>query len=289
MTMSSIHPTAIVDPKAQLGANVSVGPYSVIGPHVVIGEGCEIHNHVTLTGHTTLGKNIQIHSNAIVGGVPQDLKYRGEPTTLRIGDKTVIRECCTLHVGTELGGGQTVVGENNLIMAYVHIAHDCRLGNNIVIANSTQLAGHVHVEDYARIAGLAGIHHFVRIGTASFVAGCAKLSIDVPPFTLAEGHPAKICTLNTEGLKRRGVSDECMNAIKKAFRLCILRDMVLEQAFEELAQKGFDKFAEVKMFVEFLKATARGKHGRALEAEREIVPPEQRDGRLSRQWSVTDE
>src|SRR5579862_6470179 len=278
--MTTLHPTAIIDPKAQLGENVSVGPYTIIGPHVVIGAGCVIHNHVTLSGCTTLGQNVHIHPNAVVGGAPQDLKYKGEPTTLLVGDNTVIRECCTLHTGTELGGGETVIGQNNLIMAYVHIAHDCRLQNNIVIANGAQLAGHVHVEDGARISGLVAVHHFVRIGTASFIAGCAKLSIDVPPFTLAEGHPAKIRALNKEGLKRRGMTDEAQEALKEAYRLCIRGEMRQEEAFEELSRKGFDKFTEVQMFVEFLKATARGKHGRALEAEREIVPPDQRDGRL---------
>jgi UDP-N-acetylglucosamine acyltransferase len=288
--MTTVHPTAIVDPKAQLGENVSVGPYSIIGPHVVIGAGCVIHNHVTLTGHTALGKNVHIHPNAVVGGIPQDLKYKGEATTLRIGDNTVVRECCTLHIGTELGGGETVIGENNLIMAYVHIAHDCRLKNNIIIANGSQLAGHVHIEDSARISGLVAIHHFVTIGTAAMVAGCAKLSIDVPPFTLAEGHPAEIKVLNTEGCKRRGMSDEAIQALKVAYRMCIHREMQQEHAFDALAKKGCDKFPEVKMFIEFLKATARGKHGRALEAEREIVPPEQRDGRLSvRKWGGTDE
>ncbi|MCY3018029.1 MAG: acyl-ACP--UDP-N-acetylglucosamine O-acyltransferase, partial [Planctomycetota bacterium] len=185
--MRHLHPTAIIDPKAQLADGVAVGPFSVIGPDVVIGEGCVIHNCATLTGCTTLGKNVQVFPGAMVGGTPQDLKYKGERTTLSVGDGTVVRECCTLHVGTELGGGKTVIGKNNLIMAYVHVAHDCELNNNIIIANATQLAGHVHIDDYARISGLVAVHHFVHIGTCAFVAGCAKLSIDVPPFTLAEG------------------------------------------------------------------------------------------------------
>ncbi|HEY3322269.1 MAG TPA: acyl-ACP--UDP-N-acetylglucosamine O-acyltransferase [Planctomycetota bacterium] len=279
--MRTIHPTAIVDPKAELADGVSVGPFTIIGPEVRIGENCTIHNHVTLTGWTTLGKNVQIHPAAMVGGAPQDLKYRGEKTKLTIDEGSVIRECCTLHTGTELGGGETFVGKNNLIMAYVHIAHDCKLGNNIVIANASQLAGHVQVEDGARISGLAAIHHFVRIGTCAFVAGCAKLSIDVPPFTLAEGHPARIRGLNKEGLNRRGLSPEAQQAIKEAYRLCFREHMPQEQAFAELEQSGADKFVEVQMLIEFLKAVARGKHGRALEADREIVPPAERDGRLN--------
>ncbi|HYG73782.1 MAG TPA: acyl-ACP--UDP-N-acetylglucosamine O-acyltransferase [Planctomycetota bacterium] len=276
-----IHATAIIDPKAKLGTGVSVGPYSVVGPDVTVGDGCTIHNHVTLTGFTTIGKNVQIFPGAVVGGAPQDLKYKGEKTKLIIGDGTMIRECCTLHVGTELGGGETVVGSNNLIMAYVHVAHDCRLRNNIVIANGAQLAGHVHVHDGARISGLAAIHHFVTIGACAFVAGCAKLSVDVPPFTLAEGHPARIRALNKEGLKRRGLSTDAQEAMKEAFRLCFREHLPQEHAFKELTEKGHDRFIEVAMLIEFLKATAKGKHGRALEAEREIVPAEERDGRLN--------
>jgi UDP-N-acetylglucosamine acyltransferase len=276
-----IHPTAIIDPKAKLAPGVSVGPYSIVGPDVTADEGCVIHNHVTLTGCTTLGKNVHIFPNAVVGGAPQDLKYKGEKTKLLIGDDSVIRECCTLHTGTELGGGETVVGSNNLIMAYVHIAHDCRLRSNIVIANGAQLAGHVHVEDGARISGLAAVHHFVTIGCCAFVAGMAKLSIDVPPFTMAEGYPARIRGLNREGLRRRGLTAEAQEAIKEAYRLCYRAEINQEQAFKDLAERGLDKFVEVAMLLEFLKATARGKHGRALEAEREIVPADERDGRLN--------
>ena len=279
--MGHIHSTAIIDPKAALGENVSIGPYSVIGPDVVIGDDCVIHNHVTLSGCTTLGKNLQIHPGAVVGGTPQDLKHKGERTTLSIGDNTVIRECCTLHTGTELGGGQTLVGSNNLIMAYVHVAHDCQIKNNIVIANGAQLAGHVHIEDGARISGLAAIHHFVRVGCCAFVAGCAKLSIDVPPFTLAEGHPARIRGLNKEGLKRRSLPPAVQEALKETYRLCFRAKIPQAEAFRRITERGCDKFVEVALFVEFLKATANGRHGRALESGRNIVPTEERDGRLN--------
>ena len=174
-------------------------------------------------------------------------------------------------------------------MAYVHIAHDCRLKNNIVIANGAQLAGHVQVEEGARISGLAAIHHFVRIGACSFVAGCAKLSIDVPPFTLAEGHPARIRGLNREGLKRRGLKQEVQDAIKEAYKLCFRTDGSQEQAFQQIEASGTLRYPEVQHFVEFLKATARGRHGRALEAEREILPPEERDGRLARNSEEPEE
>lgn len=280
--MNSIHPTALVAPQARLGDDITVGPYSIIGPDVTIDNGCLIHNHVTITGATTLGRRVQVHPNAVLGGTPQDLKYKGGRTTLNIGENTIIRECCTLHVGTENGGGRTEVGRNNLIMAYVHVAHDCKLHNNIVIANAAQLAGHVHVHDGARISGLAALHHFVTIGTCAYVAGCAKLSCDVPPFTLAEGHPAKVKALNKEGMKRRGVSPEAMEAVKVAFKLCF-RDTSLtrEDALKKIEESGAMQHLEVRMFVDFLKATAAGKFGRALESSREIVPPSERDGKLS--------
>jgi UDP-N-acetylglucosamine acyltransferase len=279
--MPIIHPSAIIDPKAQLGHGVRVGPYSIVGPDVVLGDGCVIENHVTLTGCAQLGKNTHVFPGAVLGGSPQDLKYKGEKTRLLIGDNCMIRECATLHVGTELGGGETVVGNDNLIMAYVHVAHDCRLGSRIVIANAAQLAGHVHVEDGARISGLVAVHHFVTIGTCSFTAGCAKLSIDVPPFTLAEGHPAKIRALNREGIKRRALSEEAQLALKEAFRLCYRSELPHDEALSQITGRGYEKFAEVAIFVEFMRATSRGKHGRALESRRAVVPAEQRDGRLN--------
>jgi UDP-N-acetylglucosamine acyltransferase len=279
--MREIHPTAIVDPKATLADSVTVGAYTLVGPDVTLDEGCVIHNHVTLGGHTTLGKNVHVHPGAVVGGMPQDLKYKGEKTTLSVGDNCVIRECATLHVGTALGGGKTVVGANNLIMAYVHIAHDCILKSNIVIANGAQLSGHVHVDDGARISGLAAIHHFVRVGTCAFVAGIAKLSIDVPPFTIADGHPARIRALNKEAMRRRGLSEETVAGLKEAYRLGFHKTLSRAQAFEQLESRGYLKIAEVAQFVDFLKDIERGKNGRALEADREVVPASERDGRLN--------
>ena len=276
-----IHPTAIIDAHAQLAADVRLGPYCVVGPEVVLGPGCILENHVTLTGRTTLGGNVHVFPGAVIGGVPQDLKYKGERTSVQIGNNTVIRECCTVSIGTDLGGGETVIGANNLIMAYVHIAHDCQLGDNIVIANGTQLSGHVQVADGARISGLVAIHHFVSIGLCAFVAGCAKLSIDVPPFTLAEGHPARIRGLNKEGIQRRGILPEAQEALKEAYRLCFRGEIARDEAYREIARQGLQKFEEVASFVEFLQASSRGKHGRALEAEREVLPAEERDGRLS--------
>lgn len=276
-----IHPTAVVDPKAQIAEGVEIGPYSVIGPDARIGEGSVLLNHVTVIGHTTLGRECHVFPGAVLGGPPQDLKYKGGKTTLEIGNQNVIRECCTLNPGTELGGGRTVVGDHNLIMAYVHIAHDCLVENNVVIANCTQLSGHVRVYEGARLSGLAALHHFVRVGRCSFVAGCAKLSIDVPPFTLAEGHPARIRTLNLEGLRRRGVEGDALVALKKAFRLFFGdRGTPREEAYAELSKDEFTPFEIVKEFVTFVRETDRGANGRALEAQRCAVPPEERDGKL---------
>jgi len=286
---TDVHPSAIVDPKARLGARVRVGPYTIVGPEATIGDDSVIHNHVTLTGCTTLGKNNQIHPGAIVGGPPQDLKYQGQKTTLELGDHNVIRECCTLHTGTELGGGRTVLGHHNLIMAYVHVAHDCVLGSQIVIANAAQLAGHVHVEDGARISGLAAIHHFVRIGRGSYVAGCAKLSIDVPPYTLAEGHPARIRALNLEGLRRRTISPDAITALKEAYRLLFrFEEGTRAQAFEQIAAAALEKHPIVAEFVQFVRETDQGRHGRAQEATRVVLPPEERNGRMGAAVQTSD-
>ena len=276
-----IHPTAIVDSQARIGENVSIGPYSVIGPDAKIGANTVIHNFVTVMGNTTIGSNCEIFPGAVVGGPPQDLKFRGSKTTLEIGDHTVIREFCTLNPGTELGGGKTVVGHHNLIMAYAHIAHDCRLENYIIVANCAQLAGHVHVQEGARISGMCAIHHFVRVGRGSMVAGMARLSIDVPPYTMAEGHPAKIIGLNTEGLRRRSVPKDAALALRQAYRYLFKERESHTKAYELISSEGLDKFTLVSEFIEFVKQTDQGRHGRALEAQRAEVPPEERDGGLT--------
>lgn len=279
--MTDIHPTAAVDPQAQIGEGVRVGPFAYIGPDVKIGAGTIIHNHASICGCTTIGTHAQVHASAVVGGPPQDLKYKGGRTTLTIGDFTVIRECATLNTGTELGGGRTVVGNHNLIMAYAHIAHDCVLEDRVVVANAAQLAGHVHIEAGARISGLAAIHHFVRIGQGGFVAGCARLSIDVPPYTLAEGFPARIRGLNLEGLRRQNVDDETVMALKEVYRMLFRKeDLTHEQAYEEIKKRGLDKHALVDEFICFVQDTDRGRHGRAQEGTRVKISPEDRDGPL---------
>lgn len=277
---TDIHPTAVVDPKAEIADGVQVGPCSVIGPDVKIGAGTRILNLVTLMGNTTIGENCQIFPGSVVGGPPQDLKYKGGPSYLSIGDSTIIRECCTINTGTELGGGKTVVGNNNVLLAYVHIAHDCILSDRVVISNASQLAGHVHVHEGARIMGLAGLHQFVRVGRLGVVAGCARVSVDVPPYSLAAGHPAKIHGLNLEGLKRRSVAEEDVVALKKAFRMVFLRDGTRIDAYRAIADEGLDQYTVVKEFIESLRETDKGRHGRALEGDRVDLPPEERDGKM---------
>ena len=278
---TDVHPTVIIDPATQLGTGVKIGPYSVIGPNVKLGDDCVIHNHVTLMGNTTLGPKCEVFPGAVVGGPPQDLKYRGSLTRLEIGEQTVIREYCTLNPGTELGGGITSVGQRCLLMAYCHIAHDCIIENNVIIANCAQLAGHVHVQEGARISGLCAIHHFVRVGRGSMVAGMARLSIDVPPYTMAEGHPAKIIGLNIEGLRRRKETKEASLALKQAYRYLFREQESRLKAYELIVSEQLDKHTIVSEFVEFVKKTDQGRHGRALEAVRAEVPPEERDGILA--------
>lgn len=279
--MAKIHPSAVVDPKAHLASNVEVGPFSVIGPEVEIGSGTVVKNHVSVVGRTKIGAGCVVYPFAALGGSPQDLKYKGGNTSVGIGDGTTIREYCTINTGTELGGGRTAVGSRCLLMAYTHVAHDCILGDCVVLANGTQMAGHVLVEDGARVSGLAAIHHFVRIGACSFVAGMARLSIDVPPFTLAAGYPARVRGLNYEGLKRRGLAAETVRALREAFRLCYREQMPRKRAFEQLKEKGLLEIPEVARFVEFLRAVEDGRYGRAREATRVEVPPEERDGALA--------
>ncbi|MCX7935388.1 MAG: acyl-ACP--UDP-N-acetylglucosamine O-acyltransferase, partial [Planctomycetota bacterium] len=203
---AKIHPTAVVSLDAEIGDNVEIGPFSVIGPRVRIGDGTRLRNHVTVVSHTAIGCGCDIYPQAVLGGEPQDLKFRGEESVLVIGDHNIIRECVTINRGTALGGGRTVIGDRNLIMAYVHIAHDCRIGNQCVITNCAQLAGHIVVEDMAIISGMVAVHHFVTIGTLSFVAGLSAVRTDVPPYMIVDGNPARVRKLNLEGLRRRGVT-----------------------------------------------------------------------------------
>lgn len=252
-----IHPTAIIDPGARLASGVSVGAYSVIGAGVEIGAGTWIGPHVVINGSTRIGRNNRIYQFSSVGDVPQDKKYAGEDTLLEIGDGNVIRESCTINRGTVQGGGVTRIGNNNWIMAYVHIAHDCIIGNETVFANNASLAGHVTVNDYVIIGGFTLVHQFCAVGAYAFTAMGSAISKDVPPYLMVSGHMAKPHGLNTEGLKRRGFGPETISQLRRAYKILYRSNHTVEQALEQL-RSLVPECAEVGPLVEFLEKTTRG-------------------------------
>ena len=251
-----IHPTAVVHPAARLGPGVSVGAYSIIGEHIEIGEGTSIGPHVVIEGHTRIGAHNRIFAFNSIGGAPQDKKYAGEPTGLEIGDRNTIREFCTLNCGTAQDAGVTRLGDDNWIMAYVHLAHDCRIGSHTIFANNAQLAGHVRVDDYAILGGFTVVHQFVSIGAHSLTAMGTILLQDLPPFVTAAGNTAKPYGINSEGLKRRGFSSEQISAIKAAYKTLYKSSLSLEQARIELGSMARD-CPPIGMLVEFLNGSRR--------------------------------
>ncbi|RNC68908.1 MAG: acyl-ACP--UDP-N-acetylglucosamine O-acyltransferase [Desulfuromonadales bacterium] len=252
-----IHPTAIVHPGALLDGSVEVGPYAIIGEHVRIGKGSKVGAHTVIDGWTEIGEENQIFHMASVGGIPQDLKYKGEETWLRIGNRNIIREFTTLQPGTTTGIGETVIGDNNLFMAYCHVAHDCVVGNRIIMANGSTLAGHVEVEDFAILGGLSAVHQFVRVGQSAMLSGGAMVGQDVLPYTIATGNRATSAGLNTVGLKRRGFSSELISGIKKAYRLLIRSGLRLEEAIERIRNE-VPQLPEIAHFVDFAEKSKRG-------------------------------
>jgi len=252
-----IHPTAIIDPHAILAAGVHVGPYSIIGPNVRIGAGTRIGAHCVLEGFTTLGAGCEIFTGAVIGSIPQDLKYEGEKSELIIGDRNRIREYVTINPGTKGGGGKTVIGSDCLLMAYAHVAHDCLLGDRVIIANSVALAGHIVVEDSAIVGGLVGIHQFVRVGTLAIIGGCSRVVQDVPPYSTCVGYPAKVFGLNNEGLRRAGVPSETKDALHKAFRVLFHSGLSMRHALEKVAGE-VDHSPEVSHLIEFVRESKRG-------------------------------
>ena len=228
--MIKIHPTAVVDPKAQLDETVSVGPYVVIGPHVTVDAGTTIGAHCVIEGHTRIGRDNRIFQFNSLGAIPQDKKYAGEPCELLIGDRNTIREFCTFNIGSPGGAGVTAVGDDNWIMAYVHLAHDCSVGSNTIFANNSQLAGHVHVGDWAILGGFTVVHQFVRVGAHSMTAMCSLLFADLPPFVMCQGQPAAARSMNYEGLRRRGFSAERVAAVKAMHKVLYRDNLSLEQA-----------------------------------------------------------
>ncbi|MBI3098274.1 MAG: acyl-ACP--UDP-N-acetylglucosamine O-acyltransferase [Planctomycetes bacterium] len=269
--MSRIHPTASVHPRAVLADDVVVGPFAVIGEHCRIGPGCRIDGHAVVEGHTTLGAHNHVYPFAVLGSAPQDLTYRDEPTTLVIGSHNTFREYSTVNVGTVKGGGCTRLGDHNLLMASTHVAHDCRLENNIVIANGVLFGGHVKVESDATFGGLAALHHFVTVGARAFVGGMTRVVQDVPPYMTVEGNPAKVRCVNIVGLKRRSVSAATIEELKEAHKLLFRAGVPRPRAISLLEQKP-GTTAELRHLVAFLKAQAAGRQGRALEAHRKVAP-----------------
>ena len=238
--MTLIHPSALVDPKAELDSSVRVGPYTTIGPHVRIARGTSIAAHCVLEGHTTIGEDNQIFQFNSLGAVPQDKKYAGEPTQLVIGQRNVIREFCTFNLGTALDKGVTRLGDDNWIMAYVHLAHDCQVGSHTIFANNTQLAGHVEVQDWVILGGFTVVHQFCRIGAHSFTSMNALLFADLPPFVMCQGQPAKARSMNFEGLKRRGFSPARIKVVKDMHKALYRDDLTLQSAMERIAQLGVE-------------------------------------------------
>ncbi len=252
-----IHPTAVIHPGARLAADVKVGAYSIIGEHVSIDAGCEIGPHVVIEGVTTIGRDNRIFQFASVGSAPQDKKYAGELTRLEIGDRNTIRECCTINTGTVQDGGLTRLGNDNWIMAYVHIAHDCMIGNNTILANNATLAGHVHLGDWVFLGGFTTIHQFCKVGAHAMTAFTAAVSQDVPPYVTAAGNRAKPAGLNSEGLRRRGFSPEAIMAIKRAYKTLYRQGLTLDEARAQLQEQG-QHYPEVQLFVDFIAAAERG-------------------------------
>lgn len=252
-----IHPSAIIHPGARLGAKVSIGAYSIVGEHVEIGDDTRIGPHVVIEGRTRIGRNNRVFQFCSLGAAPQDKKYANEPTRLEIGDGNTIREFCTLNCGTAQDAGVTRLGHDNWIMAYVHLAHDCQIGDHTIFANSAQLAGHVHVGDHAILGGFTGVHQFVRIGAHSFTAIATVLVHDLPPYVMAAGDTAKPYGINVEGLHRRGFSAEAMTAIKRAYKTLYKSGLTLDQAKAQLAERA-KTCAEIGVLTEFLQGCTRG-------------------------------
>lgn len=256
--MGLIHPTALVDPKAELDSSVSVGPYTTVGPNVRIGAGTTVGAHCVIEGHTTIGRENRIFQFCSLGAIPQDKKYAGEPCELRVGDRNTIREFCTFNIGSPGDLGYTQLGNDNWIMAYVHLAHDCVVGHHTIIANSTQLAGHVHVGDWAILGGFTGVHQFVRIGAHCFTAISSVLVADLPPFVMCQGQPAKARSMNFEGLRRRGFSAGRIGAVKAMHKLLYRSELTLEQAQQRIAALTLDNpeaAPDVQLMLDFLGQT----------------------------------
>lgn len=253
-----IHPTAIVSPLAHLGNNVRIGPFCVVGANVTIGDDCVLHPHVMIEGHSVIGKNNEFFPFAVIGGKTQDLKYLGEPTHLIIGDRNVFRENTTVHRGT-VENSPTRIGSDNLLLCYSHVAHDCQLGNHIILSNSAGLAGHIEIEDYAIVSGMAGVHQFTKIGRHAIVGGLSKVTQDVPPYMIVDGTPACTRGVNLVGLQRRGFAEEDIRDLKTAYKkLFLKRDESLANALSSLKATSAASNPHVAHLIHFVEKSKRG-------------------------------
>ena len=255
--MTQIHSTAIIHAKAEIADEVEIGPYAVIGEHVRLQRGTQIAAHVVIDGWTEIGEGCRLFPFASIGSIPQDLKFKGEESKVMIGKNTTIREYVTVNRGTEAGGGVTRVGDNNLLMAYVHVAHDCRTGDHVILANAATLAGHITVGDHAVIGGLTGLHQFVRIGRHSIIGGCSAVAQDVPPFVSAVGNRAVMYGLNTVGLKRQGFGDEQMTSLKTAYKILFRSKLSMKDAVKKIRDE-LSHSPEAQELAGFVETSERG-------------------------------
>jgi UDP-N-acetylglucosamine acyltransferase len=253
----NVHPTAIIDPEAEIGVDVTIGPYCVIGPAVVLGEGCWLQNHVTLCGPAKIGARNRFYAYCSIGQQSQDLKYAGEPTYLEVGNENVFREFVTVSRATGKGN-VTRIGNHGNFLAYSHIAHDCDVGDRVIFSNNGTLGGHVAVEEYAVLGGLTAVHQFCRIGKHAITGGCTKIVQDVPPFMIVDGNPAEVRGVNLVGLERRGFSPDTIRALKEAYRILYRAKLNTKQALEELGRNGLAEMSEVNHLMKFIEMSQRG-------------------------------
>jgi UDP-N-acetylglucosamine acyltransferase len=271
----SIHPTAIIHPKAELGQDVDIGPYAVIGEHVRLGDGTHVGPHAVIDGWTAIGRHCDIGVGAALGGAPQDLKYRGQRSFLRIGDQSCIREYVTIHRSAEEDGA-TIVGSHAFLMAYTHVAHDCRLGDYVIMVNYAGLSGYVEVEDRAFISGHNAVHQFVRIGYLAMISGASRVVKDIPPFMIAEGNPTRIRGLNVVGMRRLGLTPQVRAEIRQAYRLLYRSRLNISQALERMRQEGFTG-NEVQRLITFVDGAKRGICGGIRPGERDMATDDEAD------------
>lgn len=260
----AIHATAVIEPGARIHASAEIGPFCIIGPNVTIGPGTKLIHSVTVLGRTTIGARNVIHPYAVLGGDPQDLKYRGEDSVTVIGDENVIRESVTVNKGTLGGGGETVIGNRNYLMACAHVAHDTLIGDQCILANNVLLAGHIRVENNAILSGWVCVHHFVTVGQHSFIGGCSRVNQDAPPYMILQGFQGEVRGVNSVGLRRRGFKPEAVNALRDAHRVLWRSGLPKPDALAELAQ-GNGHVPEIRTLIDFLQASDRGRMGRARE------------------------